>query len=132
MSPRTPATLSGAAHAKAPVDADIRVCLDFIKGRCTRTRCRFHHPEMAEYQQLSGAVQAQAGKEICEVWAMAGQCKFGSKCNKLHPVVLSPTSQPVLAVPLPPQPLTPAPTASAVVPQRRSPPSPPSPSPFPL
>eukprot|EP00667_Euglena_gracilis_P030448 EG_transcript_42167 len=58
---------------------------------------------MAGYQQLSGAVQAQAGRQICEVWAMAGQCKFGAKCSKLHPVVVSqPTqAQPVLAVPVP-------------------------------
>eukprot|EP00668_Euglena_longa_P008465 GGOE01010183.1.p2 GENE.GGOE01010183.1~~GGOE01010183.1.p2 ORF type:complete len:336 (-),score=76.84 GGOE01010183.1:395-1402(-) len=77
------------ATVKEPVDADIRVCLDFIKGRCARKRCRFHHPEMSTYQQLSGALQVQAGKQICEVWAMAGQCKFGAKCNKLHPIVVN-------------------------------------------
>eukprot|EP00667_Euglena_gracilis_P033765 EG_transcript_56108 len=80
--------------AKAPVDADIRVCLDFLKGRCARKRCRFHHPDLSQYQQLSGAVQAQAGRQICEVWAMAGQCKFGAKCSKLHPVVIAQPSQP--------------------------------------
>eukprot|EP00667_Euglena_gracilis_P020683 EG_transcript_22459 len=86
---------------------------------------------MAQYQQVSNAVQASAGKQICEVWAMAGQCKFGSKCNKLHPVVLSPASQPALAVPRPQQPVAPTPAAVAVVPQRRCPATPPFPSPLP-
>eukprot|EP00667_Euglena_gracilis_P008371 EG_transcript_8476 len=122
--PEKSSKVRGQASTKTPVDADIRVCLDFIKGRCTRPRCKFHHPEMAEYQQLSGAVQAQAGKQICEVWAMAGTCKFGAKCNKLHPIVLSQPSQTPLAMPLPmplvavPQPKPASPTAT---PQRRPP-----------
>eukprot|EP00667_Euglena_gracilis_P014938 EG_transcript_15506 len=56
---------------------------------------------MGGYQHLSGAVHAQAGKQICEVWAMAGQCKFGVKCNKLHPVLIAQPTAPVLAVPYP-------------------------------
>eukprot|EP00667_Euglena_gracilis_P014793 EG_transcript_15341 len=120
-----PAT-KAAAPVKAPVDADIRVCLDFLKGRCTRPRCRFHHPEMAGYQQLSGAVQAQAGKQICEVWAMAGQCKFGSKCNKLHPVVIAPpttlvTSGTAVLPHKAPKLSPPAPAPTVMVPQRRPP-----------
>eukprot|EP00667_Euglena_gracilis_P028259 EG_transcript_35883 len=102
------AAMPAAAPSKPPVDADIRVCLDFIKGRCTRTRCRFYHPEMTGYQQVSNAVQASAGRQICEVWAMAGTCKFGSKCNKLHPVVLSQPVQPVhsmMAISIPSNPL---------------------------
>eukprot|EP00668_Euglena_longa_P019482 GGOE01024238.1.p1 GENE.GGOE01024238.1~~GGOE01024238.1.p1 ORF type:complete len:252 (-),score=62.73 GGOE01024238.1:796-1518(-) len=126
MSPPKANALSGAAPAKssllakAPVDADIRVCLDFIKGRCTRARCKFHHPEMSGYQQLSGAVQAQAGKQICEVWAMAGQCKFGAKCNKLHPVVFSQPTQPTF--PLVVQPVSHgaiSPASATVVPHHR-------------
>eukprot|EP00668_Euglena_longa_P036947 GGOE01047532.1.p1 GENE.GGOE01047532.1~~GGOE01047532.1.p1 ORF type:complete len:417 (-),score=35.20 GGOE01047532.1:934-2184(-) len=120
MSPPNAASLSGAVSVKAPVDADIRVCLDFIKGRCTRARCKFYHPEMSTYQQLSGVIQAQAGKQICEVWAMAGQCKFGAKCSKLHPVVLAQTNQAVLAIPMPVANTAATSRAMAVVPQRRS------------
>eukprot|EP00667_Euglena_gracilis_P033931 EG_transcript_57076 len=94
--PKAPHT---AKHA--PAAGPIRVCLDYLKGRCTRPRCRFHHPEMAGYQQLSGAVEAQAGRKICEVWAMAGQCRFGVHCDKLHPVLIAQPMRPLLALPVP-------------------------------
>eukprot|EP00668_Euglena_longa_P020500 GGOE01025496.1.p3 GENE.GGOE01025496.1~~GGOE01025496.1.p3 ORF type:complete len:271 (+),score=47.09 GGOE01025496.1:33-815(+) len=114
----TPQPGSSRPKAAPSVDPDIHVCLDFIKGRCTRPRCKFHHPEMAGYQQLSGAVQAQAGKQICEVWAMTGQCKFGTKCNKVHPIVIAQPTQAVMAIPLQASsqlPLVPNPAAPAVV-----------------
>eukprot|EP00667_Euglena_gracilis_P032135 EG_transcript_48444 len=90
-----------AAPAKEPVDPSIRVCLDFLKGRCNRMRCKFLHPDLSQYQQLSGAVQAQAGRQICEVWAMTGQCKFGAKCSKVHPVLIPQPVQPVMTIPMP-------------------------------
>eukprot|EP00667_Euglena_gracilis_P019001 EG_transcript_20295 len=96
-----PKKVASTAKGSKPAAGNIRVCLDFIKGRCTRPRCRFHHPEMAGYQQLSGVVEAQAGRKICEVWAMAGQCKFGVNCDKLHPVLIAQPMRPVLALPVP-------------------------------
>eukprot|EP00667_Euglena_gracilis_P017425 EG_transcript_18373 len=93
-------TLSRAApaSAKEPVDPSIRVCLDFLKGRCTRTWCKFHHPDLSQYQQLSGAVQVQAGRQVCEVWALTGQCKFGAKCSKVHPILMPQIAQPMITV----------------------------------
>eukprot|EP00667_Euglena_gracilis_P034635 EG_transcript_60832 len=82
---RVRSTTNATLAHKEPVHPSIQVCLDFLKGRCTRTQCKFHHPDLSEYQQLSDIVKAQAGRQICKVWAMTGQCKFGVKCNKLHP-----------------------------------------------
>eukprot|EP00668_Euglena_longa_P008462 GGOE01010180.1.p2 GENE.GGOE01010180.1~~GGOE01010180.1.p2 ORF type:complete len:251 (-),score=51.93 GGOE01010180.1:1361-2083(-) len=96
--PGDAAPAKGPLPTKEPVDPSIRVCLDFLKGRCNRMRCKFLHPDLFQYQQLSGAVQAQAGRQICEVWAMTGQCKFGAKCNKLHPAFIP---QPVVTLPMP-------------------------------
>eukprot|EP00667_Euglena_gracilis_P013128 EG_transcript_13524 len=100
---------------KAKADAGLNVCLDFLKGKCARDQCRFVHPDLTAYQQLSEAVEAQAGREICEVWAMTGQCKFGAKCNKLHPATVSPAADqagpavaPAPAVAAPPTPMGPA------------------------
>eukprot|EP00667_Euglena_gracilis_P019821 EG_transcript_21293 len=89
---------------KAKADAGLNVCLDYLKGKCTREQCRFVHPDLTAYQQLSEAVEAQAGREICEVWAMTGQCKFGAKCNKLHPVMVDHPAGQTIAVPSTPQP----------------------------
>eukprot|EP00667_Euglena_gracilis_P011108 EG_transcript_11334 len=91
--------LTGATGAKQPPPAredkaeNRRVCLDYLKGRCVRRRCRFPHPDLSDYRQLSGAVQAQAGRQVCEVWAMTGQCKFGGKCSKLHPYIITKPAQ---------------------------------------
>eukprot|EP00668_Euglena_longa_P010361 GGOE01012544.1.p2 GENE.GGOE01012544.1~~GGOE01012544.1.p2 ORF type:complete len:239 (-),score=85.86 GGOE01012544.1:644-1303(-) len=86
---------------KAKADAGLSICLDYLKGKCTREQCRFVHPDLTAYQQLSEAVEAQAGREMCEVWAMTGQCKFGSKCNKLHPVMVSRPTGPTITIPTP-------------------------------
>eukprot|EP00668_Euglena_longa_P022958 GGOE01028617.1.p1 GENE.GGOE01028617.1~~GGOE01028617.1.p1 ORF type:complete len:261 (-),score=66.31 GGOE01028617.1:1486-2241(-) len=99
--PGDAAPAKGPLPAKEPVDPSIRVCLDFLKGRCNRMRCKFLHPDLFQYQQLSVAVHAQAGRQICEVWAMTGQCKFGAKCNKLHPVLVPQPIRPVVTIPMP-------------------------------
>eukprot|EP00668_Euglena_longa_P027194 GGOE01034021.1.p1 GENE.GGOE01034021.1~~GGOE01034021.1.p1 ORF type:complete len:364 (+),score=27.06 GGOE01034021.1:41-1093(+) len=116
---------SPSVHAAA--DMDVPICLDFLKGRCLRKQCRFLHPDLSQYQQLSTAVHAQAGRHVCEVWAMTGQCRFGAKCSKLHPsVVVSPPAQPVMTLLLPvavmPQPVlvtSAEPMAASSVPQQR-------------
>jgi hypothetical protein len=62
------------------------VCLDFLKGKCGRRapQCRYMHPDLSEFRQLCGLMSSVAQAEICEVHAMTGQCKFGSRCNKFH------------------------------------------------
>eukprot|EP00667_Euglena_gracilis_P012189 EG_transcript_12502 len=110
-----------AAHKrgrKAKADAGLNVCLDYLKGKCTREQCRFVHPDLTAYQQLSEAVEAQAGREMCEVWAMTGQCKFGAKCNKLHPVMVTNPAGPgqIIALPAAAAPATDAGTAAAEAP----------------
>eukprot|EP00667_Euglena_gracilis_P001913 EG_transcript_1914 len=93
--------LAGTSTASSP-DADVPICLDFLKGRCSRAQCRFLHPDLAQYEQLSGAVLARAGRRVCEVWAMTGTCKFGAKCSRLHPsVVAGPQPQQVVTLMLP-------------------------------
>eukprot|EP00667_Euglena_gracilis_P010469 EG_transcript_10661 len=97
-----PALVQPSAPAAPLGDMDVPICLDFLKGRCTRTQCRFLHPDLSQYEQLSGAVHARAGRRVCEVWAMTGQCKFGAKCNRLHPsVVVSQQPQPTMTMLLP-------------------------------
>eukprot|EP00667_Euglena_gracilis_P021668 EG_transcript_23849 len=99
MAPAAHASTAVRRGRRAKVEAGHGVCLDYLKGKCTREQCRFVHPDLTAYQQLSEAVEAQAGREICEVWAMTGQCKFGAKCNKLHPIVVSHTAGQAIAVP---------------------------------
>eukprot|EP00667_Euglena_gracilis_P024405 EG_transcript_28060 len=96
-----PPPADGAASAPPVADVDIPVCLDFLKGRCTRAQCRFTHPDLRRYEQLSGALHATSGRHVCEVWAMTGTCKFGAKCSRLHPVSVNPQPQPMMTVLLP-------------------------------
>eukprot|EP00667_Euglena_gracilis_P026838 EG_transcript_32696 len=114
--PATALQLPGAKASKPPAREDKgdqpRVCLDYLKGRCVRRRCRFAHPDLSDYRQLSGAVQAQAGRQVCEVWAMTGQCKFGPKCSKLHPYII-PQPQPTPPVEVFCGPVRPAPSTAA-------------------
>jgi len=57
------------------------VCLDHLKGECTRRRwrCKFAHPDLSKFKLSDGHAQ------LCEVWVLTGACKFGRKCEKLHP-----------------------------------------------
>eukprot|EP00668_Euglena_longa_P006271 GGOE01007450.1.p1 GENE.GGOE01007450.1~~GGOE01007450.1.p1 ORF type:complete len:224 (-),score=51.71 GGOE01007450.1:1391-2014(-) len=63
------------------------VCLDYLKGQCgaKRFQCKYQHPDLVGLHHQLDEVQSGAEKEVCEVWALTGRCKFGSKCNKLHP-----------------------------------------------
>ena len=74
--------------ARAPRNASKKktekpLCLDFLKGDCYRLRqgCRYYHPEPGEVILL----EQLADTQVCEVWALSGFCKFGTKCWKEHP-----------------------------------------------
>lgn len=73
------ATATAKPKAKT-ASSSFSVCLDYLKGQCKRAQCRYEHPDMTHLQNELGEQQG-----ICEVYAMTGRCKFGSKCNKLHP-----------------------------------------------
>eukprot|EP00667_Euglena_gracilis_P008461 EG_transcript_8571 len=112
LPPSDVASSSSASYAigsHGGVLLEVPICLDFLKGNCVRQRCRFLHPDLTRYEQLSKAVRAQAGRRLCEVWALTGKCKFGPKCSRLHPtVVVDPQPQAGLALLLP-LPVAPAP-----------------------
>eukprot|EP00667_Euglena_gracilis_P011824 EG_transcript_12097 len=88
-------------HGRRPPkakSAKATVCLDYLKGKCTREQCRYPHPDLTLFQRLSDT----AGEQVCEVWAATGLCKFGAKCNRLHPVFEPTPSDPVgAALPAP-------------------------------
>ena len=77
---------ANAARTAPPKKTEKPLCLDFLKGKCHRFRhgCRYYHPEPGEVVPL----EQLAGTQVCEVWALSGFCKFGTKCWKEHPEML--------------------------------------------
>jgi len=89
----------GAASVESPTqDGKVHaekarpLCLDYLNGTCGRMRahCKYYHPKPGE------VVPEHHSNDVCEVWALSGFCKFGSKCRKQHPPGIgSPLHEPV-------------------------------------
>lgn len=72
-------------------DAARPLCLDYLNGTCSQLRsyCRYYHPKPHEaaahlVASMEDKQAVKASTPICEVWALTGFCKFGSKCWKQH------------------------------------------------
>eukprot|EP00667_Euglena_gracilis_P021113 EG_transcript_23019 len=83
--PATPAPPLPAEAPQSPTvpkaeKEKLNTCLDFLKGKCSRgDQCRFVHPDLADFRSLFNEA------EVCIIHVMTGLCKFGPRCNKLHP-----------------------------------------------
>lgn len=75
----------------------VSVCLDFLKGVCNRkrSRCKFAHPQLSldAPAPVTHVVAAPSHVRVCEVWALTGFCKFGSRCRDYHPAVEEPITK---------------------------------------
>lgn len=73
-------------------DNTVTVCMDYIKGRCMREKCKYFHPpahlqakiKAAQHQANQAAVAAQAAAAAATVMVSAGM--YG--CLFLMPILL--------------------------------------------
>eukprot|EP00992_Anisonema_acinus_P000819 TRINITY_DN10295_c0_g1_i1.p1 TRINITY_DN10295_c0_g1~~TRINITY_DN10295_c0_g1_i1.p1 ORF type:complete len:414 (+),score=37.39 TRINITY_DN10295_c0_g1_i1:69-1310(+) len=71
-----------ASEISSPSD-ERPVCLDYLKGLCSRRRwkCKYAHPELPD-----GIPEVvEPSDTICKVWMLTGFCKFGPECHFSHP-----------------------------------------------
>lgn len=78
-------------------DNTVTVCMDYIKGRCMREKCKYFHPpahlqakiKAAQHQANQAAVAAQAAAAAATVMVSAGiyGCLFFDRCS-LMPILL--------------------------------------------
>jgi hypothetical protein len=99
--PQPPTT--GSPALSSPQSADKtkqpsrRVCLDYVKGKCQRTQCRFLHPDLGHVQHrfqdvFGGGGGGGPGAEVCEVFILTSPTVIGvtrgeSSCGAASPLL---------------------------------------------
>jgi hypothetical protein len=90
------------AHPQAhcPLDAEglVTVCVDYVKGKCTRETCKYFHPPDHLVAQLK-AVKAQSAAAAAQVLSAAAAFQYSpSTFQFLQPLTLN-NSQSILTAP---------------------------------
>ena len=81
-----------------PIDTDglVTVCVDFVKGKCTRETCKYFHPPAHLVGQLK-AIKAQSTAAAAQIYSAAAALQYSPSTIQLANPFTVNSSLPILA-----------------------------------